>query len=101
MAHAPSPTLTPRERARLAHILARLASPFESERAAAGLLATAFIEKHGLTWSDLAVLPASGDSRKEAPGKPATDRRRGVSRFWQGYCRRRAAPAAPTLSRFA
>ncbi len=45
--------LTPRERARLSSILARLASPYEGERAAAGLLASAFVAKRGLAWADL------------------------------------------------
>jgi hypothetical protein len=49
-------TLSPRERARLEGILARLASPFESERAAAALLASAFVARHDLTWSHLTML---------------------------------------------
>ncbi len=94
--------MTPRERAKLANILARLASPFESERAAAGLLASAFMAKHGLTWAELTGVPQAGASRQSTPPSATlTDRRRGLSRLWQGYCRRRCAPAGPSFSRFA
>ncbi len=94
-----SASLTPRERARLANILARLASPFESERAAAGLLATAFMDKHRLTWSELTGVTEAAPNG--APSSAKNDRRRGLSRLWHGYCRRRAAPVGHALSRFA
>ena len=42
---------------RLLGILARLGSPFEGERAAAGLLAHQFIKKRGVGWPDL-IQPA-------------------------------------------
>lgn len=83
----------PREQARLAHILARLASPFENERAIAALLATAFLARHGLTWSDLSALPQPVEASTEVrePREPRTRqvRRRLGAALWAGYCRRR------------
>jgi hypothetical protein len=83
--------LTPRERAKLAAILARLASPHAGERAAAGLLASAFVAKRGLAWVDLAALlqpvPASSVTQREPP--PRQERRRGCGKPWRGFCRRR------------
>lgn len=92
--------LTPRERARLAGILARLASPYESERAAAGLLASAFIAKHGLAWADLATLvqPSPGEAAA-VPEPPPQERRRGGGRSWRGFCRRRRAPLGQAVDR--
>ena len=93
-------TLTPRERARLAGILARLASPFESERAAAGLLASAFVAKHGLTWADLTILlqPLSGASTASDEPSPRPDRRRS-GKGWRGFCRRRLVLLGQALDR--
>ena len=105
--------LTPRERTRLAGILSRLSSPFESERAAAGLLATAFIEKHGLAWADLTSLPRPAPAapvpapppppaRADAtPGAPPLGQveRRGTGKAWRGYCRRRLTRLGQALSR--
>lgn len=98
--------LTPRERTRLAGILSRLASPFESERAAAGLLATAFIAKHGLAWEDLTSLPRppaaaptpAPPSPPDAPSPGLVERRRG-GKSWRGYCRRRLTQLGQALSR--
>ena len=94
--------LTPRERARLAGILARLASPYESERAAAGLLASAFVAKHGLTWADLTGLlgpmPGVPDASGELP-RPR-ERRRGNGKGWRGFCRRRLVRLGQALDRF-
>jgi len=46
-------------RDRLCAVLARLESPFDGERAAAGLLASQMIRRAGLTWPDvLAPMPA-------------------------------------------
>jgi hypothetical protein len=83
--------LTPRERARLAGILARLASPYESERAAAGLLASAFVAKHMLTWADLTTLlrPLPDEAPATSATLPRQERRRKGSKTWQGFCRRR------------
>ena len=102
-------SLTPRERTRLAGILSRLASPFESERAAAGLLATAFIEKHGLAWEDLTSLPcptpAASAPAPASPGAPPSAtlpgqvERRGGGKAWRGYCRRRLTQLGQALSR--
>lgn len=44
-------------RARLANICARLGSDFEGERAAAALLATKLLKKHGATWSSALTAP--------------------------------------------
>lgn len=85
-----SQILSPREQAKLAAILSRLSSSFDNERAAAGLLATAFVNKHNLMWSDLVEmlrplpdLPAAAVEPQSARG-----RRRGGN-WWRGYCRRR------------
>jgi hypothetical protein len=93
--------LTPRERARLAGILARLASPYESERAAAGLLASAFVAKHGLTWADLTTLlrplPEAPTASDASPLKQ--DRRRASGKGWRGFCRRRLVQMGQALDR--
>ena len=85
-------TLSAREQARLAAILSRLASSFEGERAAAGLLATAFLTKHNLGWSDLTGgLPPVSNSETDPIDPPAKrDRRRPGNKLWRGYCRRRS-----------
>ena len=101
-----SSKLTPREQARLTSILARLASPYEGERAAAGLLASAFMEKHGLSWTDLTIAEAAPPPAKAASPagpspvaeKPGGDRRRGQARPWRGYCRRHALVPGRALS---
>jgi hypothetical protein len=71
--------LSARERTRLEGILARLASPFESERAAAALLASAFVAKHDLTWSHLtSLLQPVGDAPDgRTPNRGAAE--------WHGY----------------
>lgn len=93
--------LTPRERVRLAGILARLASPYESERAAAGLLASAFVAKHSLTWADLATqlrpLPDTPATPDDPP--PRQDRRRKGGKGWRGFCRRRLILPGKALDR--
>ena len=94
-------TLTPRERARLAGILARLSSPYESERAAAGLLASAFVAKHGLAWADLttSLQPLSGGSAVSEKPPPRQDRRRSGGKGWRGFCRRRLVLLGQALDR--
>ena len=94
--------LTPRERARLAGILARLASPYESERAAAGLLASAFVAKHGLTWADLTTLLQPLPEASTASGEPSPrqDRRGRGGKGWRGFCRRRLVQLGQALDRF-
>ena len=91
--------LSPGEQAKLAAILARLASPFEGERAAAGLLASAFVERHGLTWADLATLvqPMPQPSPRAADPLPGGDRRRRDGKAWRGFCRRRRLRPGQTL----
>jgi hypothetical protein len=86
--------LSARELTRLASILSRLASPFENERAIAGLLASAMVAKHGLIWSDLTALlqPRPKVSESFESPQPKGDRRRGSGKNWHGYCRRRRMP---------
>jgi hypothetical protein len=99
-----SPGLSPRERSRLAGILSRLSSSFDSERAAAGLLATAFVTKHNLMWSDLTEmlrplpdLPATAVNPESKPDSQTKhDRRRG-GKQWRGYCRRRRSGRGAAL----
>lgn len=91
--------LSAREQARLAGILSRLASSFEGERAAAGLLATEFLSRHHLNWTDLinGLRPVS-PVRPDSIDQPARrDRRRLGNRSWRGYCRRRATGRGGTL----
>jgi hypothetical protein len=82
--------LSARERSRLAGILSRLSSSFDSERAAAGLLATAFVNKHNLMWSDLTEMlrPLPDLPATSVDPQPKRDRRQG-GKQWRGYCRRR------------
>jgi hypothetical protein len=89
-------TLSPRDRMRLAGILARLSSPFENERAIAGLLASAFIATRGLNWTDLTRLL---EPIRTFQPPPAADRRRNGRSVWQGYCRRRPTAPGQALSR--
>ena len=95
--------LTPRDRARLAAILARLASPYGGERAAAGLLASAFVAKHGLTWTDLtaSLRPVPEGPPRTPPGfRPLRqERRRKGGKAWRGFCRRRPTPLGQALDR--
>jgi hypothetical protein len=96
-------SLDPREQDRLAAILSRLSSPYENERATAGLLASVFVARHGLMWRDLTTLllpirPALGSSVGPYPQR---DRRRSGAREWRGYCRRRRATAGANVNFFA
>lgn len=96
--------LTPRERAKLAAILARLASPHDGERAAAGLLASAFVAKHGLAWADLIALLRPAPERPAAPEAtpdraPGQERRRKGAKTWRGFCRRRSVTPGRALDR--
>lgn len=95
--------LTPREQTRLAAILARLASPYEGERAAAGLLASAFVSKHNLVWADLTTLlrPPHTPLAVSDGTPPTHDRRSSGSWHWQGYCRRRLTLSGQALNRCA
>jgi hypothetical protein len=92
--------LTPRERARLSGILARLASPYDGERAAAGLLASAFVAKRGLAWADLTVTLQPAARAPTVPKKPSPgqERRRNGSKTWRGFCRRRLVPPGQMLN---
>ena len=102
--------LSASDRLKLASILSRLESNFDGERAAAGLLATAFLKKHNLSWSDLTLLrpavkekPEAAEPPKAAPEAPAAprynrDRRLNSNRTWRGYCRRRLVVHGQALS---
>jgi hypothetical protein len=84
--------LSSREKVRLAGILSRLASSFDNERAAAGLLATAFISKHSLTWPEVidALQPACHVPPLQVDPPASRRRRAGGDKGWRGYCRRRS-----------
>jgi hypothetical protein len=76
-----------------------LSSPFEHERAAAGLLASVFLTNHGLVWSDI-VGSGPGTNAAIETAEPKRDRRhnrRGSSRYWRGYCRRRCFSVSQSL----
>jgi hypothetical protein len=92
--------LGPRERARLAGILARLASPFEGERAAAGLLASAFVAKHELTWSHLTNLLQPLPDAAGLPAKLLSNRRRAGEGVCRGYGQTRPSPHGRALDLF-
>ena len=95
--------MTPRERTRLSSILARLASPYDGERAAAGLLASAFVAKHGLAWADLTATLQPADKAPTASKKPSPGQERRCSgrKTWRGFCRRRLTPPGQVLNHFA
>ena len=95
--------LTPRERARLSSILSRLASPYEGERAAAGLLASAFVTKRGLAWADLTTMLQPVAKVPTAPKEPSPgqERRRNGGKTWRGFCRRRLVSLGQVLNRLA
>jgi len=95
--------LTPRENARLSSILARLASPYDGERAAAGLLASAFVAKHGLAWADLTATlqPAAEVSTASKKPSPGQERRRNGGKTWRGFCRRRLVTLGQVLNHLA
>ncbi len=92
--------LTPRERARLSGILARLASPYDGERAAAALLASAFVAKRGLAWADLTATLQPAARAPTVPKKPSPgqERRRNGSKTWRGFCRRRLVSPGQVLN---
>ncbi len=92
--------MTPRERARLNSILTRLASPYDGERAAAGLLASAFVAKHGLAWADLTATlqPAAEIPTAFKKPSPGQERRRNGGKTWRGFCRRRLVTPGQVLN---
>jgi hypothetical protein len=94
-------SLTLRERATLTAILSRLSSPFENERATAGLLASAFITKHDLTWLDLISFLRPLPRAVAASDRPKSQQdRRSSSWGWQGYCRRQRTSSGQALNLF-
>lgn len=92
--------LSPREQARLAAILARLSSPFEGERATAGLLASAFVAKHALTWTHLASLLQPLPDASGMAAKPQSNRRRAGKGGGYGYGQTRPGPQGQALDLF-
>lgn len=62
--------LSPAELQKLARILGMLGSEFDGERAAAGLLATALLKQHNLTWHDVLGI-ATQHVPHEPPPPPA------------------------------
>jgi hypothetical protein len=87
--NAPPQTLSARDRARLEGILARLTSPYESERATAAQFASAFLVKYGLTWSYLVSLLELGRSAVGTPVDPPRDLYRRGGNEADGYRVRR------------
>jgi hypothetical protein len=83
--------LSHRERAKLEGILARLASPYESERATAALFASEFLTKHGLTWSHLVGLLEPTRSAVGAPTGAVRKRDHGGDDKAGGYRARRGS----------
>lgn len=61
------PKLNAADRAKLAAILARLGSPYDGERAAAGLLADRFVRDRDLSWGDVLAPPASAERAAPDP----------------------------------
>ena len=95
--------MTPRERTRLSSILARLASPYDGERAAAGLLANAFVAKHGLAWADLTATLQPATEASAALKEPSSrqEQRRNGNKTWRGFCRRRLVTPGQMLNHLA
>jgi hypothetical protein len=87
-----SGSLAQRDQDRLAAILSRLASPFDNERAIAGLLASMFIAQRGLNWPDLTrlLLPIRRTPASQTGPESKQDRRHGGCRAWR-------VPAGETL----
>jgi enoyl-CoA hydratase/carnithine racemase len=71
--------LEPAERDKLAKLLGLLGSDFDGERAVAARLASEFLQRHGLTWSELLT------------GTPQRDEARGDD--WRALARRCCAHA--------
>jgi hypothetical protein len=77
-------TINTKERQRLAAILGMLGSDQAGERAAAGLQAEAFRQKHGLTWTDLLALQPEPSPLPNDPPPPPyepPERRRSQPEF--------------------
>jgi hypothetical protein len=54
-------------RPRLAAVLSRLESPFDGERAAAGLLASRMVRAAGLSWAEVVAPDVAGPQRPDPP----------------------------------
>ena len=93
-------TLAPGERDKLAAIMSRLSSSHDGERAAAALLASAFVAKHGLEWSDVigSLRPVEAAPAVPSGPPPQQDRRRGASKTWYGYSRRKLVQLGQALN---
>ena len=88
---APAGALSPAERNRLVGILGLLASPFDGERAAAGLLATRMLRACGLSWDGLIGGQDAPPHQPTRPGDTAAD---------LTLCRRHVATLNPWQARF-
>jgi hypothetical protein len=90
--------LSPAERTKLGAILARLASPYDGERAAAGLLASAFVARHNLAWSDLTSLLQPAPETPAGSEATQEDRQRAAGKAWLGYCHPSGTPPGQALN---
>lgn len=86
------------ERTKLAAIMARLASPYDGERAAAGLLASAFVARHNLAWSDLTSLLQPASKTPAGSDETQANRQRATGKEWFGYRRTSDTPAGLALN---
>jgi len=75
-----TPPLAPIERAKLINVLNRLASDYDGERAAAGLLASRLLDAKGLSWSD--VIAGGDPLRSLSPFPPRSPAQ--SFRDWRG-----------------
>jgi hypothetical protein len=66
-------SMTLDERHKFVSILARLASDFDGERAAAGLLGTRMLQSKGLAWADLIVQPKISAPGRMGMSEPPTN----------------------------
>ena len=95
---SPAEGLSPAERIKLGAIMSRLASPYAGERAAAGLLASAFVTKHNLSWSDLTTLLHPAPKTPASSDRAQADRPRASARERLGYGKKRATPPGQALN---
>lgn len=73
-----------KQQLRLARVLAMLGSPNDCERAVAAKMATAFIEEHGLLWTDLTAhlaLELDAGCAKAASVPHPSESHRGALRY--------------------
>lgn len=92
--------LSQAEWTRLTGVLARLSSSHDGERAAAALLASAFVKRHGLAWTDVvaSLQPVRGLPAGPIVPPAMPERRSTKGQAWRGYCRRRLAAMGRSLN---